>query len=331
MKIAIMSNSKLQFENVYTPKVLEKLATYGELSERITKKNIEANKEFLKDCEVAFSTWGMLKLTEEEIKNYLPNLKVLFYSAGTVQYFAKPFLNCGVKVFSAFAANAVPVAEFTAAQIILATKGYFQTAKRYKRLTLLALKHGFTCPGNFESKVGLVGFGAIGKSVAKKLMDTELEVYAYDPFISQEVADEYGVKLESLEYIFANCDVISNHLANKKELNNIFNKDLFKLMKSHTTFINTGRGAQVDEHALARALIAHPSRTAVIDVLKLEFLPYINPLYWCPNTIITPHIAGSTGNEPQRMAQYMMKEFDAYLKGEDMKFEVTEKMLSTMA
>ncbi len=331
MKIALMTNQKLQYDIVYTPKVLEKLATYGELSERITKKNLAANKEFLKDCEVAFSTWGMLKLTEEEIKEYLPSLKVLFYSAGTVQYFAKPFLNCGVKVFSAFAANAVPVAEFTAAQIMLATKGYFQSAKRYKRLTLLSLKGAHSCPGNFESKIGLVGFGAIGRSVAEKLMDTDLEVYAYDPFISQEVADKYNVKLESLEYIFANCDVISNHLANKKELNNIFNAKLFKLMKKHTTFINTGRGAQVDEHALARTLLAHPSMTAVIDVLKLEFLPYVNPLYFCPNAIITPHIAGSTGSEPQRMAHYMMGELDAYLAGEPTKYEVTDAMLATMA
>ena len=62
----------------------------------------------------------MPEFTEDEIKTYLPNLKAIFYGAGSVQSFARPFLNCGVRVFSAWAANAIPVAEFTVAQIILA-------------------------------------------------------------------------------------------------------------------------------------------------------------------------------------------------------------------
>jgi len=62
----------------------------------------------------------MPEFTEDEIKTYLPNLKAIFYGAGSVQSFARPFLNCGVRIFSAWAANAIPVAEFTVAQIILA-------------------------------------------------------------------------------------------------------------------------------------------------------------------------------------------------------------------
>jgi len=62
----------------------------------------------------------MPEFTEDEIKTYLPNLKAIFYGAGSVQSFARPFLNCGVRIFSAWAANAIPAAEFTVAQIILA-------------------------------------------------------------------------------------------------------------------------------------------------------------------------------------------------------------------
>ena len=315
MKIALFGTNQLQFGKVYTPEVLKKLAEYGELSEKINQSNLKENADFLKDCEYAFSTWGMPKFTKEEIKEYMPKLKAVFYSAGTVQYFARPFLESGIKVFSAFAANAVPVAEYTFAQISLATKGFFQSAKFYRILTAKSLAHANASPGNFGCKVGLVGLGAIGCMVAEKLKALDVEVLAYDPFVSQEKAQEYGVKLVSLETIFSECDVISNHLANKKR----------------STFINTGRGAQVAEYSLALSLLLHPSRTFVADVLKREVFPYINPLFWCPNAILTPHIAGSTGNEPQRMAYYMMEEMENLLADKPTKYEVTLESLERMA
>ncbi len=331
MKIALFGTNQIQFGKVYTPEVLKKLNEYGQLSGKINRSNLKENAEFLKDCEIAFSTWGMPKFTKEEIIEYMPNLKAVFYSAGTVQYFARPFLELGIKVFSAFAANAVPVAEYTFAQISLATKGFFQSAKYYRILNPRSRAFANASPGNFGCKVGLVGLGAIGCMVAERLKSLDVTVYAYDPFVSQEKADEYGVKLVSLEEIFSECDVISNHLANKKELENVFNYRLFRKMKKRSTFINTGRGAQVAEYSLALSLILHPSRTFVADVLKHEIFPYINPLFWCPNAILTPHIAGSTGNEPQRMAYYMMEELERFTSDGNTKYEVTLDSLERMA
>ena len=331
MKIALFGTNQLQFGKVYTSKVLEKLGEYGELSEKINQKNLKENAEFLKDCEIAFSTWGMPKFTKEEIKEYMPKLKAVFYSAGTVQYFAKPFLESGIKVFSAFAANAVPVAEYTFAQINLAAKGYFQAAKYYHILPVRSLAFANSSTGNFDCKVGLVGLGAIGQMVAERLKDLDVKVYACDPFVSKEKADELDVTLVDMETLFSECDIISNHLANKKELENVFNYKLFKKMKKHSTFINTGRGAQVAEYSLALSLWLHPSRTFVADVLKNEFFPYINPLFWCPNAILTPHIAGSTGNEPQRMAYYMMDELERFMSDDKTKYEVTLEALERMA
>ncbi len=331
MKIALFGTNNLQFSKVYTPEVLKKLAEYGELSPRINQKNIDENAEFLSECEFAFATWGMPKFTKEEIKKYMPKLKALFYSAGTVQYFARPFLECGVKIYSAYAANAVPVTEFTFAQITLAAKGYFQAAKNYRLLPLYSLAHANFSTGIYNCKVGLAGLGAIGQSVAEKLKALDVEVYAYDPFVSPERAKELNVTLVDLDTLFSECDIISNHLANKKELKNIFNYKLFKKMKKHSTFINTGRGAQVAEYSLALSLWLHPSRTFVADVLKREFFPYINPLFWCPNAILTPHMAGSIGNEPQRMAYYMMEELDRFLAGDETKYEVTLESLERMA
>ena len=84
------------------------------------------------DTEFIFSTWGMPVFTSEEIKEYFPSLKCVFYGAGSVQFFARPFLENGIKVFSAWGANAVPVAEYTVAQILLANKGYFLSSRMIK-------------------------------------------------------------------------------------------------------------------------------------------------------------------------------------------------------
>ncbi len=331
MKIALFGTNQHQFAKVYTPEVLKKLSGYGELSEKINRSNLAENADFLADCEIAFSTWGMPKFTKEEIEKYMPKLKAVFYSAGTVQYFARPFLESGIKVFSAFAANAVPVAEYTFAQITLAAKGYFQAAKSYRLFPARSHSHAHSATGNFGCKVGLVGLGAIGRMVAERLQALEVEVYACDPFVSEETAKALGVTLVDMETLFSECDVISNHLANKPELENIFNKKLFKKMKKHSTFINTGRGAQVAEFQLALSLLLHPSRTFVADVIKNEVFPYISPLFWCRNAILTPHIAGSTGNEPQRMAYWMMEEMEKFNSGNPTQYEVTLEALERMA
>ncbi len=332
MKIALLGNDKDKFNLVFSEDVINKLKQYGELSpELIDCKNIEKHKSFLFDCDVAFATWGMLTLSKEEIKKYMPKLKCVFYAAGTVQYFAKPFIESNIKVFSAFAANAVPVIEYTVSQIILASKGFYQGAKRYKIAHSSSVSYTQNCKGNFGIKVGLIGLGAIGSGVATKLKDYDIEVLAYDPFCSEEKAEKLGVHLTDIETIFRECLVISNHLANKKELKNIFTARLFSLMQKYSTFINTGRGDQVNEWALAKNLILHPSITVVLDVLKNEQFPYKNPLFWCPNAIITPHIAGSMGDETHRMAYYMIEELEKYISGNDTKYEVTAEMLKTMA
>ena len=169
MKIALFGTKRSLFSKAYTPEVLKKLGEYGELSGIINRNNLDENASFLADCEVAFSTWGMPRFTKEEIAKYMPKLKAVFYSAGTVQYFARPFLECGVRVFSAFAANAVPVAEYTFAQITLAAKGYFRAAKHYRVLLPYSFRFAQLSVGNFGCKVGLVGLGAIGKMVAERL------------------------------------------------------------------------------------------------------------------------------------------------------------------
>ena len=298
-----------------------------------TKEDILSDPEKFSDTEFIFSTWGMPIFTEEEIHKTLPNLKCVFYGAGSVQTFARSFLNCGVKVFSAWAANAVPVAEYTVAQIILANKGFFLASKMTTDVSgrKAAASYFKTMPGNYTSNVGIIGAGMIGKLVIKMLKDYNLNIFVYDPFLSEVKAAELGAKKASLEAIFSSCQVISNHVANLPATVGMFNYELFSLMKDNAVFINTGRGAQVVEDDLIKLLEEKPGITAVLDVTMPEPPVENSKFYSLKNVVLTPHIAGSSGLEVQRMGEFMTDQFAKYINSLPCEYEVTLKMLETMA
>ena len=285
-----------------------------------------------KDTEYFFSTWGIPIFTEEEIRTYLPGLKAVFYGAGSVQHFARPFLACGVKVFSAWAANAVPVAEYTVAQIILANKGFYGSSRINKAGDRKAANEYFAaCPGNYDVKVGIIGAGMIGKLVIQKLKEYRLDVYVFDPFLPDKRAEELGVTKVSLETIFAECQVVSNHLADNEQTKGMLNRKLFEKMIPYATFLNTGRGAQVVEKDLIEVLKARPDLTAVLDVTEPEPPVAGSEFYRLPNCVLTPHIAGSAGNEVRRLGAYAKAEYEAFTQNKPCKYQVTLEMLKTMA
>lgn len=293
------------------------------------KADLLQNPADFRDTECFFSTWGIPIFTEEEIAAYLPNLKAIFYGAGSVQHFARPFLNRGVRIFSAWAANAVPVAEYTVAQIILANKGFFKTMAYTDRAT--ARKEAAEFPGNYGVKIGIIGAGMIGKLVIRMLKSYHLEVLTFDPFLPNEKAVELGVKKVDLETIFKECQVVSNHLANNDQTVGMLSGALFEKMLPNATFLNTGRGAQVVEADLIKVLKARPDLMAILDVTDPEPPEAGSELYTLPNCILTPHIAGSSGKEVGRMGAYMQEEYENFLKNEPCKYEVTLEMLNTMA
>lgn len=334
MKGIFLNRGRHSVDQVYAPALMEVLhQKLGMTSMVYTYEMLLSEPEKFRNVEYIFSTWGMLSLTEDEIRKYLPNLKCVFYAAGTVQYFAKPFLACGVKVFSAWMANAVPVAEYTVAQILLANKGYYQSADRYSlgedfnRVRKAVVQY----PGNYDTPVGILGVGAIGQLVCEMLKPFRLKVLAYSRSLTEEKATAMGVEKSDIETIFKTCQVVSNHIADNPRTKGIFTKEHFAAMRPYATFLNTGRGAQVVEKDLADVLSERPDLTAVLDVTWPEPVEKDSPFIGLSNCILTPHIAGSSGNEVWRMAEYMIAEYDRYANGEATLYEVTEEMLERMA
>ncbi len=305
------------------------ISAYGSEDTVYNKADVLSEPERFLDTEYIFSTWGMPEFSEEELKKYLPNLKAIFYAAGSVQKFARPFLNCGVKIFSAWAANAVPVAEYTVAQIILANKGFFKTMRYRDKKEARATAVSY--PGNFDVKVGIIGAGMIGKLVIQMLKSYKLEVMVFDPFLPDDKALELGVTKVSLDTLFSECQVVSNHLANNEQTKGMLGGALFEKMLPYATFLNTGRGAQVVESELIAVLKSRPDLTAILDVTDPEPPEKDSELYTLENCILTPHIAGSSGNEIRRMGEYMEKEYESFVHNKPCKYEVTLEMLKTMA
>lgn len=272
------------------------------------------NPELSQDVQYLFSSWNMPRLNAEEIATALPALKSVFYAAGDISYFCEPFEAQGVAIYSAQIENSVPVAEFTVAQIILANKGYFQAQQTYRtwrgRIGFFrARAKASHNVGNFGSRIGLIGLGTVGRNVAEFLRPFDFEVLVHDPFAAEEQIQHFGAQRASLEDLFATCDVISNHLPDLPETRGLLDYDYFKTMKLGATFINTGRGRQVDEIGLARALREKPTRTALLDVTCREPLVFWSPLYRCSNVFLTPHIAGSRGLEVKRMYQAVFEKY----------------------
>ncbi len=321
---SIFLGSDVQINRVYPESVKASLEAVAGLERHVYTKE---DTEDFSDVEYIFSTWGMPHFTVSEIKSRFPRLKGLFYAAGTVQGFAREFLECGVRVYSAWAANAIPVAEYTVAQIILANKGFFPS----QRLASVgkrdeAIKVFSNYKGNFNATIGIIGCGMIGSLVCEMLKAYQLRVLAFDPFLSDERAEALGVLKVSLDELFSRCEVVSNHLANNAQTVGILKGEHFEKMLPYATFINTGRGAQVVEEDLIRVLEARPDLTALLDVTYPEPPEENSPFYRLDNCILTPHIAGSSSDEVHRMAEYMLEEFK-----NPEKYEVTLKMLETMA
>ncbi len=294
----------------------------------INRDNFDLHARELEGIEAIFSTWGMPALTSEEVRR-LPALRALFYAAGTVQIFARPFLDNGVTVVSAWKANAIPVAEFTTAHILLATKGWHRNTREYT--SPQACPTAFRGRGNFGETVALLGAGAIGRKVVELLRPFNLRIVVFDPFLPDDAARRLGVEKTTLEDAFARAFVVSNHLADNPQTRGMLKRPLFASMRQGAVFINTGRGATVDEPGLCGVMQERPDLTAVLDVTTMEPPGEDSPLYSLPNVRLSTHVAGSLGDEIVRMADICIEDFQRWTRGEPLLNEVSKAMLETMA
>jgi phosphoglycerate dehydrogenase-like enzyme len=295
-----------------------------------TRESIAESSALLADAEVIFSGWGSPVL-DEEFLSAAPKLRAIFYGSGTTNYITtEAFWERDIVISSAYAANARPVAEYTLGAILLSLKNFwrFQTKAKMRLGWGTPARH---LTGGFRSTVALIGCGMVARRLIELLRPLDIRCIVYDPFLSQEAANELGVELCALDEAFAKGDVISLHAPDKPETCGMITGGHFLMMKRNATFINTARGRTVRGAEMIDALERRPDIMAILDVCDPEPPAEGSPLFTMNNVILTPHIAGSVGPECQRLGRYMVDEFRRYLKGEPLRWKITRELAAEVA
>jgi phosphoglycerate dehydrogenase-like enzyme len=283
----------------------------------------------LEEVELLYTGWGAPRLDEPMLAR-LPGLRAVFHAAGTIKSLVSDaFWRRGIAVTSAYAANAIPVAEFAQAAIVLSLKGFWHYERAAQRDR--AWPRFIEMPGVFRSTVGLVSLGAIGRLVVQHLKATELQIVAYDPYVTPDAAAALGVRMVSLEELFRVSDVVSLHAPLLPQTQGLITGALLDSMKPRATLLNTARGGLIREAELIEVLRRRTDLTAVLDVTSPEPPVPGSPLYELPNVVLTPHVAGSMGPECKRMGTAMAEETSRFLAGQPLRWSITRAQCERMA
>ncbi|MBS3097725.1 hydroxyacid dehydrogenase [Candidatus Woesearchaeota archaeon] len=148
-----------------------------------------------------------------------------------------------------------------------------------------------------DKTLGLIGFGRIGREVAKIAKGLGMKVITNDPYITSEDAAEYDCKYIKFEEVLTNADFISLHVPSTPETKNMINTQTLSKMKETAFLINTSRGTVINEKDLYKALKDNIIAGAALDVYETE-PPTYKELFQLNNILTTPHIAANT-NEAQ--------------------------------
>lgn len=209
-------------------------------------------------------------------------------------------------------ANSKAVAELTIGLMLAAARQIpmANDATRgggWPRLTGMALE---------GKTIGLLGLGAIGKHVARRLLGFECNMIAYDPYPDRNFAEQFGIKLVSLEHLLETADIISLHLPAVAETTGIVDAFFLASMKRGAYIVNTARGELIDEDALAHALENGHLAGAALDTFRHEPPGANSPLTRQPNLIATPHLGAQTDEAINSMGWMSYRECMAVLRGE---------------
>jgi D-3-phosphoglycerate dehydrogenase len=165
--------------------------------------------------------------------------------------------------------------------------------------------------------LGVVGFGRVGRAVAKRAQAFEMSVIAYDPFIPADVAQDLGVELVSLETLYARADFITLHAIVNDANYHMINAESIAKMKKGVRIINAARGALIDDAALAEAIKAGQVAGAGLDVYEEEPPAKDHPLIGLPGVVTLPHLGASTIEAQDEVAvQIAYTALDALFKRE---------------
>ncbi|MBO0609914.1 hydroxyacid dehydrogenase [Myceligenerans salitolerans] len=289
-----------------------------------------AAREALRTSDVLVTGWGCPVLEPDVMAG--SRLQAVVHAAGTVKnHVPDAFWSSGIAVSSAADANAVPVAEYTVAQVLLANKqvGAIQAAYRSERAGA-DWSARFPEAGNYRRTVGVVGASKIGRRVLELLTAFDLDLLLHDPYVDADTARRLGARQAGLDEVFRTSDIVTLHAPDLPETRHLADARRLALMRPGAVLVNTARGGLVDTAALTDAVLSGRVR-AVLDVTEPEVLPVDSPLYDHPGVVLTPHVAGSVGGELRRLGDAAVSEVESWVRTGAFRAPVRPETLSIMA
>jgi len=165
----------------------------------------------------------------------------------------------------------------------------------------------------FQKTLGVLGLGRIGTQVAKRAKAFGMQVLAYDPFLTEERAEELEVEKVELDELYSRVDFITVHMPKTETTTNMLNADAFSKMKDGVRIVNCARGGLIKEDDLAEALKSGKVAAAGMDVFEEEPLPGGSPLRDYDKLVMTPHLGASTVEAQENVGQEVAELIGAYL------------------
>ncbi|ACU70523.1 D-isomer specific 2-hydroxyacid dehydrogenase NAD-binding [Catenulispora acidiphila DSM 44928] len=287
----------------------------------------------LASTEVLITSWGAPPI-DQRVLDAAPRLRAVLHAAGTVRgYVTDACWERGLLVSSAAEANAIPVAEYTLAAILLAGKNAFALRESFTAL------RGATDPdrerrrdtlGNHHRRVGVIGASRVGRRLLELLRPFDFELFLSDPYIGPTEATDLGAVLLSLDDLLRSSDIVTLHAPDLPATRGMLDRRRLALIPDGATVINTSRGTLIEPEALTDELLSG-RLNAILDVTDPEPPPPDSPLYRLPNVFLTPHIAGSLGNELSRIGDAVVQEVERLAGGRPLEHRVVRADLERVA
>jgi phosphoglycerate dehydrogenase-like enzyme len=285
--------------------------------------------ERLPGVELMFTAWGSTKLTDDVLPA-ADSLKLVAHTGGTTAgLVCDAAYDKGIKVSSGNEMYAESVAEGCVAYFLAALRELPMLDRRV-HAGAWRMAEEERHEGLLDQTVGLVGLGTISKYLIGFLKPFRCRIKVVSQYTSDADLAALGVERATLEEVFTTCKIVSVHLAKNPSTYRRVSRELLESMPDHTIFVNTARGACVDEEALIDVLQKNTTIRAVLDVFDVEPLPHNHKLTMLGNVILQPHVAGPTRDRRPMITGILLGDAVGFLSGKPLQYEIPREQAAYM-
>lgn len=266
------------------------------------------------------------RFLDNEVLRHAKKVKLMqLWSSGFDKFNIAGATKFGIPVANNGGANASAVAEHTILLILAIAKKLPEAHRRATTGAWSGNSHGMDMTLIYKKKIGIIGFGNIGRLVAKKLLGFEATIQYYDTRRAiSTIERDLRATFVPLTQLIKTSDIITLHLHHNKETESILNEEKINIMKPGAVLINVSRAQLVDQKALYEALCSERLRGAGMDVFLKEPTDGNDPMLKLPNIVATPHIAGSTYDTYELVMDRVIENFRRVASGERTKWIVNK-------